>query len=103
MTSALKVLVSARELLSDEKRWTRHRYARDAAGDNAMLSGKKAVCWCLTGAVLNSPLRSSHQDIALDLIHGVVGGSIFGFNDDPTTTHADILRVLDAAIEKAQS
>lgn len=102
MTSALKVLVSARELLSDEKRWTKGNMARDAAGADVNPRGKKAVCWCVVGAVMKSPLGRLYQGDAIDRIYRVVGGSIGGFNDAPTTTHADVLRVLDAAIERAK-
>lgn len=102
MTSALKVLVSVRELLSDEKRWTRRWYARDAAGVGVGSRDKHAVCWCLVGAMRKSPIGKLHQEVGLDLLRSVVYGPIAGFNDDPKTTHADVLRVLDAAIERAK-
>lgn len=101
MTTAIEILVAARELLSDEKRWTKEYYARDAAGEGVNPSSKRAVCWCLVGAMRKSPIGKLHQEVGLDLIHSVVDGHIAGFNDDPNTTHADVLRVLDAAIEKA--
>lgn len=102
MTGTLKVLVAARELLSDEKRWTKGNLAHDVDGDDVRPRSKHAVCWCVMGAVQKFSLGTWHQGGALNRIHGVVGGSIPEFNDAPTTTHADVLRVLDAAIEKAK-
>lgn len=101
MTSALKVLVSVRELLSTPARWTKGASARDVAGDAVDPLSHKAVCWCVMGAVLKSPLGMLHQGAALGLIQSVVDGPIPSLNDYLGTTHADVLRVLDAAIEKA--
>lgn len=104
MTSALKVLVAARELLSDEKRWTRYDLAHDVDGVEIGPRSENAVCWCVMGAVHKfSPGVAPGVGGALNLVHNAVGGPIPEFNDDPETTHADVLRVLDVAIEKAQS
>lgn len=102
MTSALKVLVSARELLSDEKRWTKGASARDATGDDVDPRSERAVCWCVVGAVVKSTLGMLHQEAALNQVHDVVDEPIPEFNDAPTSTHADVLRALDAAIERAK-
>lgn len=119
MTSALKVLVSVRELLSDEKRWTQGQEARDVSGDGVPPTSKDAVCWCLLGALYKSALlRQVCGDLApeeaTEAWMSAVGltckiaspdnpDGIGDFNDRFDTTHADVLRVLDVAIEKAQS
>lgn len=72
MTSTLKVLVAARELLSDEKRWAKGNLAHDVDGDNT-----------------NDDPNITHADILRVL--------------DAAIAHADVLRALDAAIERAQS
>lgn len=101
--TTIEILVAARELLSARKRWTRYYMARNADGAEIDPRSEKAVCWCLFGAVQKfSPLGTWHHCGALDLVHNVVGRHISGLNDDPNTTHANILRVLDAAIEKAK-
>lgn len=99
MTTTIEILVAARALLSDEKRWTRGDLAHDIDGAAVDPRSKNAVCWCVIGAVQKFSL--GHQCDALNRIHNVVGGSGSEFNDYLTTTHADVLRVLDAAIEKA--
>lgn len=112
MTSTLKVLVSARKLLSDPAHWTRGDLAHDAAGDSIDPRSEDAVCWCVMGAVQKFSLGAGYQGDALSLVYSVVGGisefydelnAVPEFNDSPATTHTDILRVLDAAIERAQS
>lgn len=106
--TAIEILVATRELLTDPSHWTKGESARDVRGKEVPPNYPSAVCWCMTGAlnkVVRSPcvwFKSEAVLSAADLIHGVVGGPIPSFNDAPTTTHATVLRVLDAAIEKAK-
>lgn len=98
--TTLEILVAARELLSDKKHWTRGDLAHDVDGAAVDPRSKNAVCWCVIGAVQKFSL--GYQCDALNRIHNAVGESGSEFNDYHTTTHADVLRVLDAAIEKAK-
>lgn len=104
--SLKEIFVGARELLSDETKWGRDQY----------FNGN---CYCLIGAcgvgagLSNMEIRSTNAigDIekrvrpALErcLPKGPVrprpAGPVIAFNDDPGTTHADILAVLDCAIK----
>lgn len=102
MTPAIEILVAARELLGDESRWTRDNLAHDVYGVEIDPRSKNAVCWCVMGAVQKFSPGAGYQGAALSRVHSVVGESIDEFNDNPTTTHADVLRVLDAAIERAK-
>lgn len=101
MKSTLQILKDARELLSDEKRWIKAVYEVDRDG---------VRCFCLMGALGKSsgdPERdnyyawlSSAEEAVRDCIAVERGGlrSIARFNDDPATTHRDVLSVLDCAI-----
>jgi hypothetical protein len=116
-------LTAVRELLSDPARWTRRAYAKDANGGTFLQANDpEAVCWCLAGAchkvtgaasliqALDNPRTSRLKDAVRDEIAvSDVGcdpmalSSIAAFNDDSDVTHADVLAVLDRAIEKARA
>lgn len=106
--STLETLIAARELLSDEKRWTRGVYARDADGDGRAAASPNAVCWCSMGAVgkiTNHPSPGHFDSINRLLLIalrelGFTHRSIGAFNDDLATSHADVLAVFDRAIER---
>jgi hypothetical protein len=78
--TTLTALKKIRKLLEDPSRWTKGSYhKRDYGVDSYCLMGaKKAVC-------------------DLDLYH-LFGDWPINFNDDPDTTHNDILMFLDNCI-----
>lgn len=98
-------LVLARKLLSDPKKWIKGAYARSAANHVIRPTSKKAVCFCLSGAILR---YTKDDDLAYDHAERAVKHvltrtfastrSLAGFNDADSTQHADVLRVLDRAI-----
>jgi hypothetical protein len=99
-------LTAARALLADPKDWTAETSGRTADGKpdrSEDLSG--AVCFCSLGALWRISGRCGLTP-AEDILTGIVRtttpfDNIVSFNDDPATTHADILRVFDAAIARA--
>lgn len=109
MTTTIEILVAARALLADPARWTKGESARDLRGKEVPPNYPSAVCWCMTGAlnkVVRSPcmwFKSEAVLSAAELLETTVASEITSFNDNPATTHADVLRALDAAIERAQS
>lgn len=46
-----ELLTCVRELLSDEKRWTKRAGARTATTAPTRSTDSAAICWCLTGAI----------------------------------------------------
>lgn len=103
--TTIEILVAARELLSDEKRWTKGAGARDVRGKEVRSRHPPAVCWCMAGAlnkVIEVPWPPEALMSVIDLLQTMISGGIIAFNDNPATTHADVLRALDAAIEKAK-
>lgn len=114
----IDILKGTRELLSDPARWTKGQFARDKGGFVTRLTSNDAVCWCVRGAILKT--YDDHGLFFLDLFYlstrlieralpaDLVSKSkedgkdpIVDFNDDPNTTHEDVLKVLDKAIELA--
>lgn len=122
MNSTTQQLLEIRELLSVPERWFKGSYAGVTIDgvkisiNEAISEGKleqehcfqsyhsKADCWCLLGAntkVHDPEIGFSNWGTMLkraiyDLSNHRM---IHEFNDDPLTTHADVLRVLDRAIE----
>jgi len=103
MNDVVATLTAARELLSDPVRWTKGRMARDAAGERAYSRSPEAVCWCAAGALNKVSSAWGVQEAQGILFASVSGKGIAAFNDDPTTTHADILAAFDRAIAAAKA
>jgi hypothetical protein len=108
--TTLAILTAARELLSDEARWTRTYMATNANGTPVAPRKRSAARWCCLGAITkySSKRRLFEADytpilIAENVLRGVIGYPITQFNDDPATTHADVLKAFDRAIEKARA
>ena len=100
--SDLEDLKAVRELLSDPARWTKHVSARDKDGHNTHVRSKTAACFRLSGAVHkvrnNLPARERLLDkISLHIPAGEC--HIPDYNDETYTTHADVLALVDRAIE----
>lgn len=94
MTTA-EILRGARERLSSPRRWRKHDYGPDGAG-RVCIVGACAV------AAGETDIHTIEQGPVGALLSECVGSGLpISFNDDPETTHADVLRVLDCAIQKA--
>ena len=102
------------DLLRDPAKWTKHFLARNAEGKAISPVSDGAVCFCLVGAceqvykdavpgdVLRSRAVSNTAQLKIydTLIQlGCIDRSEFlpSFNDSPSTTHADVIRVLEKA------
>lgn len=90
--TTLDVLVKAREMIDVPEKWLKG-------------AGREGCRRCLYNAVCEA--SRNINTLALAEICAVLpgqfaGGNICDFNDDPLTTHADVLRVLDAAIARAR-
>ena len=89
----LELLRAVRAQIDTPEKWTQNTSARDAFGCPASPYSALAASWCLFGAacaVMNRMRDFSHEIISTDLIN---------FNDDLTTTHADVMARLDALID----
>lgn len=120
---ALDILKSARDLLSDEKRWTKGHYARDAQGRPTPPHAIDAVCWCPEGAIakfsacaedgtVNSiqvdkvllgaflALEATTNTDYVETDGAVFQSRLWPWNDAPERTHAEVLARFDDAIAR---
>ena len=107
------VLRKAREIITPEDRWTKGVLARDSQGRSVSADSKDAVCFCAMGAIDKAAFQqyrtSAHLsfmevgDTASDAI-SVLGEEVGTrtvnvWNDDPNTTHEDVLEMFDRTIK----
>ncbi|NTJ67561.1 hypothetical protein G6M50_06255 [Agrobacterium rhizogenes] len=106
--NTVEILKKARELLSDEKRWTKGFYAVDIDGYAAHVDGNEACQFCAIGAIARvsgmtgAEAEGSKSAEMLAKAAGIDRGChVPSFNDDHT--HAEILDLFDCAIARAES
>jgi hypothetical protein len=102
MKTTKEILVDARNLLLFSENWTKGTMARNAQGITCESKDPYAKKWCLLGAISKeSQIQNPSMHSAIAAIQTAAGGmSIIGFNDLRATTHEDVLRVLQTAIEQ---
>jgi hypothetical protein len=110
------ILIRARELIADPAHWTQHYYTGDGPID-----APETKCFCLVGAVDRAVIekrgwldRFSDDNFAIAAVEDSSEGAaaikhlqaqltdfvlVSDFND--SHTHAEVLQLLDRAIEKA--
>ena len=123
MSEATKVgiLRRAREIISEPARWTQGWFGKSAAGlDVSSITFKDAVSFCALGACRRAyldiegdyaGLAQNFDDVrayagACDALRNCLPGDrefIARYNDDPKTTHADIVGLFDCAIGKQEA
>lgn len=94
-------LQEIRGYLADPARWTKGATARDKNGVSTSSQNPSAICHCIFGAVLKFKRFPENRPVLSHLNALAPGRKVIKFNDDPRTTHADVLAFLDLAIEKA--
>jgi hypothetical protein len=115
------ILRQARELLSDEERWTRGSYARDAEGKVCGWNEPEATCFCAEGAIFRVSGGGSGPAFragtaALELLEEAIPGrsGIPKFNDGgkmkrgarprrAPARHKRVLAAFDRALELAEA
>ena len=105
--TAAELLREARKLLEDPSHWTKGAFAKAAAGCAIASTSDNAVCWCAIGALrrFDRGGYSAAYSNAVFVLQCCVSGSggVAEFNDDPNTTHADVLAMFDRAIARAET
>jgi hypothetical protein len=102
--NTLRVLVRARALIADERRWCRRAFARGWGGIPVPLQSAAARRFCAVGAVLRAgrefgvPINHAHRALEWQTVRPVQD-----WNDDPVRTHSDVLAAFDAAIVSLES
>jgi hypothetical protein len=99
--NALEGLLRMRELLATPDRWTQGVLAKDANGAPVSCDSDRASCWCFVGASFGAkiaPLEVAYLAEAMSpYAHWAT------WNDAPERTHADVLDLIDRAIEIARA
>ncbi len=83
------------------ERWTQWRYSSNAQGRDTAPNSGGAVCWCVVGSFSRVGNRDGK---VYDIINTITGyPSVSAWNDSPTTTYDDVIRVLREALARAQT
>lgn len=104
----VEILTKARELISDESRWTKNDYAADNVGYVVEFSDPRACAFCALGAILrvveakddNDPTAREADRLLVRAIGGTVPYDVAVFND--THSHGEVLDLFDRAIALAK-
>ena len=100
-----RILLKIREILSSKDNWTKGEAARDASGEYVGVLSPSACSFCLTGAFYRAEYLVTRRTTAsfagswLDRRHRMRfpdwPGDAVDWNDDPATTHDDIIAFLE--------
>ena len=108
-----EILIKARALIADPEHWIKEDYIQDINHNSLNYTdrGQEAKCFCFIGALIYARNTTDDKVRITELDNLIIphipkefkGGcdyyaSIVAFNDDPSTTHSDVLAVLDQAI-----
>lgn len=98
VNSIVAVLVRARALIEDERRWCQGSFAR-CYRFAVPFSSMFARRFCAIGAVMRASrqLMLRAEDACMALQSGI-GRAVEDWNDDPKRTHAEVLALFDATI-----
>jgi hypothetical protein len=123
MSPVVPILLAVRERLSDPKRWVKGTQAGVRARNGVIPLWKvrnpsRHNCWCLSAAIsLAVPEQPAGGDtwtelrsdverellLTLDeMAPGHAWTACYQFNDCAETTHADVLRLIDATLSRLQ-
>ena len=96
-------LEAVRNLISDERHWTKGQYARDERGKSVHPSSPTACKWCLTGAIDRAIDKDEDKQLAELYIRTTAAygyESLAVFND--YSSHKEVIDALDYTIEALQ-
>lgn len=111
--SAVETLTKVRELLASPERWTQGFFARDSAGTICNFADANAACWCLSGALArvlpeDTDEHEERYDAAGEYLQAALPersrtAGYIAWQDKPQRTHAEVLALVDRAIEIART
>ena len=110
-TPVALLLTEAKALIADEKHWCKNTAARDINGEKIDVFSPDAVCFCSYGALTRATTRRKGFDYNVsteatnslnDASYFLYGKKLVSINDATTTTHEDMMKVWDLAIEKSR-
>lgn len=104
MKTTKQILVDARAIIDTPNKWRQGKLATDKDNQPVPFYSNKAERFCSVGAIYRATgseyITPSRKAItALFCSIPLDYDSVYEFNDDTKTTHSDVLRVFDLAIE----
>lgn len=106
-----EILRAAKAKIDTPEKWCKGEYATDIRGNGLHAASPLACKWCSVGAVQAITFNKDWGDVvgstpeakAVRALHKVVEPRVIHImNDDPHTTHDDVMRVFDKAIRTCQ-
>ncbi len=102
----LQIFEGARKYLTNPKNWARESLWTDGEGRNVEIG--KAVCFCIDGALERAAYDIDKNDYRTNWEQRSLLGfesfnELYSWHDDMSTTHQDVLDLLDQAIHKLKS
>lgn len=95
-------LRAARKLITPEGAWTQGAYAKDKQGLSVSPGSKNAVSYSIIGAGQLS-ICGGEMRIFLNFVNKFTEGNVIAWEDKPKRTQAEVISVLDKAIELAEA
>jgi hypothetical protein len=102
-----KIIKDIHALLADPRRWTKGWFAKDVNGNDTNYLAGNACSWCLIGAankIGEINYVSGWPIVGFLAAHPLIQGddaNVSHFNDNPDTTHEQMLQVLQDRMRDA--
>lgn len=96
----VELLKDARRKISLPENWTQGEMARSSEGKEVNPYSIHAVSWCMAGALQSFEGAAGEAWLFMTKALGV--NSLVHINDNPQTSHADIMAMFDRAIALAE-
>ncbi len=102
--AAKETLQAAKELISTPEKWTKGQFAKNTNGGGVIAFSPDATCWSSLGSLKRANVVL-WESAAVYLTQCLPAGfsDVELYNDDPNTTHADIMALFDHAIAKLEA
>ena len=88
-------LLDVIKLLSDFSKWTQGALARDINNNSVSFDSKKAISWCLMGALLKCDIIPKEY---IKILNNIPNKNIRDFND--THTYKEVINLIRKASRK---
>lgn len=85
--------MKVQELLTDESKWNKGCYARNASGNEVSISSTDASCWCLSGAI--HKCYGDTWDVHDIICKKLNAETVCSWNDAPGRTFNDIKSLIE--------
>lgn len=109
--TAIEMLIAARTRIANESAWCRGSSARNELGKSVDVHSADAASWDAMGSLyacidennieasaLSSMNAVGHLNDTMHKMHGKKYDYVSSYNDNPSTTHKDVIALYDRAI-----